>query len=66
MTRFEDEIGQIFYGKTDVKSPFRIVPSRPEQYCFLVTKTQHPDTLRPEPCITPLTNACLWGLASAA
>ena len=32
----------IYYGKTDLKSAFRLVPGRPSQYCWLILKAKDP------------------------
>ena len=39
-----EETGPIFYGKTDIKSAFRIVPLSPKCYRWLFLKAEDPET----------------------
>ena len=36
--------GTIYYSKTDVKSAFRLIPGRPDQYCWLIMCAKDPVT----------------------
>ena len=38
----EEEVANIFYSKSDIKSTFRLVPCRPEDFCLMLMQATHP------------------------